>query len=103
MGGGSLPSAESTFLAKPEVEHFDARHPATLMLAGFKSRWTIPCSCAASSAAAICLAMSSASPTASGPSAMQVGKRRAIDQRHDQAAHSVSVLDAIDGSDVRVI
>ena len=27
------------------------------MFAGFRSRWTIPCSCAASSASAICRAM----------------------------------------------
>ena len=39
----------------------------TLMLAGFRSRWMTPCSCAASRASAICLAMGNASSTGIGP------------------------------------
>ena len=42
-----------------------------LMLAGFRSRWTIPFSCAASSASAIWHATGSASDTASGPHAIR--------------------------------
>ena len=39
------------------------------MFAGFRSRWTMPCSCAASSASAICLAIGSASSSGIGPCA----------------------------------
>ena len=40
-------------------------------IAGFRSRWMIPCSCAASSASAICVAMGSASSTGIGPWAIR--------------------------------
>ena len=37
---------------------------------GFRSRWTMPCSCAASSASAICRAIGSASASGTGPRSM---------------------------------
>ena len=40
------------------------------MFAGLRSRWMMPCSCAASSASAICFAMGSASSTGIAPRAM---------------------------------
>ena len=46
----------------------------TLMLAGFRSRCTIPCSCAASSAPAICRASASAWSSGTGPCAMRTAR-----------------------------
>ena len=56
-------------LAKPKSSTFTVPSDCTLMFAGFKSRRTIPCSCAASRASAICFAMrrlSSPDPSARG-------------------------------------
>ena len=50
---GALP-AGSMALARPKSRTFTVPSGRTLMFAGFKSRWMIPCSCAASSASAIC-------------------------------------------------
>ena len=59
-------------LREPKIQHLDACRPArTLMLAGLRSRWMIPCSCAASSASAICLAIGSASSSGIGPCAIR--------------------------------
>ena len=44
-------------LGQTEVQHLHRAVGATLMLAGFRSRWTMPFSCAASSASAICRAI----------------------------------------------
>src|SRR3989442_8948563 len=43
----------------------------TLIFAGFRSRWMIPCSCATSSASAICFAIGSASSIGIGPRAIR--------------------------------
>ena len=56
----------------------------TLMFAGLRSRWMIPCSCAASSASAICFAMGSAS--SSGMRAPRDALRQivALDEFHHE-------------------
>jgi len=54
-------------LARPKSSTFTVPSARTLMFAGFKSRWMIPCSCAASSASAICLAMGSVSSIGIAP------------------------------------
>ena len=45
--------AGSVALASPKSSSFTVPSGVTLMLAGLRSRWTMPFSCAASSAAAI--------------------------------------------------
>ena len=57
----------------------------TLMFAGFRSRWMIPCSCAASSASAICFAIGSASSIGIAPRAMRCDEILALDQFHHEA------------------
>ena len=52
------------------------RPARTLMFAGFRSRWMMPCSCAASSASAICFAIGSASSSGIGPLRDPLGERR---------------------------
>jgi hypothetical protein len=59
----------SRALARPKSRSFTFPSGVSLTFAGFKSRWTIPCSCAASRASAICRAMASASGGRSGPEA----------------------------------
>ena len=49
--------AGSIAFARPKSSTFTVPSARTLMFAGFRSRWTMPCSCAASRASAICLAM----------------------------------------------
>ena len=63
----------STLSAETGSKAFASRKSSTLtapsgrsfMFNGFRSRWMMPCSCAASRASAICLAMGSASSTES--------------------------------------
>ena len=54
------------------------------MLAGLRSRWMMPCSCAASSASAICLAIGSASSSGIAPRAMRRRQILALDQLHHE-------------------
>ena len=54
------------------------------MLAGFRSRWMMPCSCAASSASAICRQSAAPRRAESAPRAMRCDKILALDQFHDQ-------------------
>ena len=70
--------------ARPKSSTLTMPSGVILMLAGFRSRWTMPFSCAASSASAICRAIVSASasgrplPTAPAPMrSASVGPRRA--------------------------
>ena len=51
----------SIAFARPKSSIFTRPSGRTLIFAGLRSRWMIPCSCAASSASAICLAIGSAS------------------------------------------
>ena len=50
------PASSSSDLARPKSSTFATPPEVILMLAGFRSRWMTPRSCAASSAAAICAA-----------------------------------------------
>ena len=68
--GDATPVGSIAF-ARPKSSTFTVPSGRTLMFAGFKSRWMMPCSCAASSASAICFAMGSASATGIAPRAMR--------------------------------
>ena len=61
----------SSAFARPKSSTFTVPSGRTFTLAGFRSRWMMPCSCAASSASAICLAIGNASSTGIGPCAMR--------------------------------
>ena len=67
----TAPPPGSASLASPKSSTFTVPSSRTLMLAGFRSRWTMPRSCAASSAPAICFAIGSASSMGIGPCAMR--------------------------------
>ena len=53
---GDEPAAGSMAFARPKSSTLAVPSERTLIFAGLRSRWTMPCSCAASSASAICLA-----------------------------------------------
>ena len=93
-------------LGQPEIQHLHRAVVATLMLAGLRSRWTMPCSCAASSASAICRAMRqrlvdrdrrrrSRRSARVGPSTSSITSARACVRRR--------LLDAVDLRDVRMV
>ena len=73
------------------------------MFAGFRSRWMMPCSCAASSASAICFAIGSASSSGIGAVRDAVGEVGALDQFHHERVDAVRSLQAVDVRDVRMI
>ena len=105
--GESDPSASaaspSNAFARPKSSTLTAPSGVTLILAGFRSRWMIPFSCAASSASAICRAMESASSSCDGTMADAIRERRSFGQLHDERAHAFGFFQSVNGGDVRVI
>ena len=73
------------------------------MFCGFRSRCTIPFSCAASSASAICRAIARLSSSGERPGVEPLAKRRTLDELHDQCAHAAGIFEAEDRGDVRVV
>ena len=63
----------------------------------------MPCSCAASSASAICLAICSAWRRGSGPWAIRSASVGAVDELQHEPVRGAGVLEAVDVTDVRVI
>src|SRR5262245_25728331 len=63
--------AGSSVFARPKSSTFTVPSGRTWMLAGFRSRWMIPRSCAASSASAICFAIGNASTKGTAPCAIR--------------------------------
>ena len=94
--------APSAF-ARPKSSTFTVPSGRTLMFAGFRSRWMMPCSCAASSASAICLAIGSASSSGIAPLRDPLRQIVALDQLHHERRDAVGVLESVDGGDVRMI
>ncbi len=73
------------------------------MFAGFRSRWMMPCSCAASSASAICFAIGSASSSGIGRRAIRSASVVALDEFHHERGGTAAFFEPIDGSNVRMI
>ena len=67
----------------------------TLMFAGFRSRWTMPCSCAASRASAICLAIGSASSIGIAAARDAVATDLTLHQFHHERARAAGVFEAV--------
>ena len=63
----------------------------------------IPCSCAASSASAICFAIGSASSSGIAPRAMRCDEVLALDELHHERRDAADFFEAVDGGDVRMI
>ena len=88
--GSPIPGPDSSALARPKSSSFTVPSGRTLMFAGFRSRWMMPCSCAASSASAICLAMGRDSRSGMAPRAMCA-------ERSSLLSHAVVFTDAFQG------
>ncbi len=73
------------------------------MFAGFRSRWTMPCSCAASSASAICLAIGSASSSGIGPRAIRCERSSPSTSSITSARDAAALFEPVDAGDVRMI
>ena len=97
------PEGGSIAFASPKSSTLTVPSARILMLAGFRSRWMMPCSCAASRASAICLAIGSASSSGIGPCAMRSASVGAVDQLEHQRGHAVGLLETIDRGDVRMV
>ena len=103
LGSAPIAPARSAF-ARPKSSTFTVPSARTLMLAGFRSRWTMPCSCAASSASAICLRDRRALRRAAArPRRDAVGERLALDELHHERVHAARFLEAVDLRDVGMI
>ncbi len=71
------------------------------MLAGFRSRWMMPASWAASIASATCLAMVSASRRVEWTLRQSIGERRALHEFEHQSMRRSRILESVDVTDVR--
>ena len=97
------PAAARSAFANPKSSTFTVPSARTLMLAGFRSRWTTPASCAPSSAAAICARWAALRPAGSGPRAMLRREIIALDQLHHEGRHVGGFSKPVNGGDVRMI
>ena len=101
----ALASSGASALARPKSSTFTAPSGVIFTLAGFRSRWTMPFSCAASSASAICRAIARASAQAdalraqAGARRDELSQRRARDQLHDEVVGP----DVVERADVRMV
>ena len=73
------------------------------MLAGLRSRWTMPCTWAASSASAICRGDGQRLVERQRPLRDPIGERRPLDQLQHQRRGAARLLEAVDRRDVRVV
>ena len=84
---GARDSPASAF-ARPKSSTLTVPSGRSLMLAGFRSRWTMPCSCAASSASAICRAIAQRLVERNRPARDAIGQRRPVDELEHQRPDS---------------
>ena len=105
VGDVDAPSAPagSIAFARPKSSTFTVPSARTLMFAGFRSRWMIPCSCAASSASAICFAIGNASSSGIGAARDALRQILAFDEFHHERGHAPAFFEAVDRGDVRMI
>ena len=100
---GEDPAGRSIAFASPKSSTFTVPSDRTLMFAGFRSRWMIPCSCAASSASAICFAMGKASSIGIAPRAMRCDRVVALDELHHEGVQAGRLLSPLDRRDVWMV
>ena len=91
--------------ARPKSSTLTTPSGVILMLAGFRSRWTMPFSCAASSASAICRAMRErlVDRQAGAVRAIRSASVSPSTSSSTSARIAVAVFDAVDRADVRMI
>ena len=100
---GSPIAGVSSAFARPKSSSFTRPSGSTLTLAGFRSRWMMPASCAASRPSAICRQMSSASRTGERARAHALGERLPWNELHHEEALAVVFLESVQRGDPRVV
>ena len=76
---------------------------STMMLAGFRSRWTMPSACAATSPESDCLAIDSVRASGMRPSSPKNGREiLAFDVRHRDVLDAVDLSEVVNSDDVLV-
>ena len=93
----------TTAFARPKSSTFTVPSGRSLIFAGLRSRWMIPCSWAASRASAICFAIGSASSSGMGPRVNRCARSSPSTSSITRAVTSLRLLQPVDGGDVRVI
>src|SRR5687767_8995481 len=96
----------SEALARPKSSTFTVPSGRTFTLAGFRSRWMMPCSCAASRASDLAgnrqrLGGWQSASRSRGFDVFR--KRRTLDELQHQRRPAVALLESVDSADVRVI
>ena len=98
---GNDPSAPA--FASPKSSTFTVPSRVSATLPGFRSRWTMPLSCAAPRASVIWRAMARASFSGSGPRAIRSANVSPSTNSSTNARTPAVVLEAINRADVRMI
>ncbi len=93
----------SIAFARPKSSTLTVPSGRTFTLAGLRSRWTMPCSCAASSAVGDLPCDRQGLGERNRSLLDAIGKRRAVDQLHDERMRRAAVFEAVDLGDVRMI
>ena len=93
----------SIAFARPKSSTFTVPSARTLMFAGLRSRWMMPCSCAASSASAICFAIGSASSSGIGSARDPLRQVLAFDELHHERGDAIALFEPVDAGDVRMV
>ena len=92
----ALAPSEPSALARPKSRTFTRPSRVTLTLAGFRSRCTMPASCAVSSASAIWRAMRQCLVERHGAASDPFSQVLAVDQFHHDGARVAARLEAVD-------
>ncbi len=87
--------------ARPKSSSFTPDF-VSMTLPGFRSRCTIPCRCALSSASAISIPKRRSCSAGSGPLAQAVRQRLALEVLHDEVLGLAFAVDVVERADVRM-
>ena len=96
------PDPSSAF-ARPKSSTFTVPSSRTLMLAGFRSRWTMPCSCAASMRLGDLPGDGDSFVNRDRPLSDPLCQVRTGDELHDQRADRRAVLETVNLRDVGMV
>jgi hypothetical protein len=100
---GDEPAAGSIALARPKSSTFTVPSPRTLMFAGFRSRVTIPCSCAASRASRDLLRDGQGFVARHGSAREAQRQIVTFDEFHHEGSHALAFFEAVGRGDVWMI
>ena len=99
---GALSSGRVSF-ARPKSRIFTRPSVVTNRFSGFRSRCTMPLSCAAARPCATCIAYVNGLAHRQAARTQLIAERLALQQLRDDVGRAVLVPDVIDGQDVRMV